>query len=473
MDNQVKVRGYRIELGEIEATLVQCPGVKEAVVATRADRTGENSLVSWIIADSTPPPEIPEIRDFLRRTLPEYMLPTSFLFLEAYPLTPSGKIDRRALPNPDADMVAAHREYTAPRNKTEEIIAGIWREILNVERVGVEDNFFDLGGHSLSASRLIAKVRQTFKLDIPLRSVFIDATVSGLAKQISQSSDMSYQFHESKQTWKYLVPMQPFGPARPFFLVAGAHAEEDEFLRYLSNLIPHIGKDQPVFGFKPRGLDGLEEPPASVEEMAQDYLRELQAFQPQGPYLLGGECVGGVVAFEMARQLIQRGEKVGLLMLLDTRRPTPKMATRFKVEIFNIRLRRMAEKMRRILRLGLSRGGRELLEILKEKRRYHLPMNEKEIREKRIRRLEEIYPRMMFRYLPKPYSERLTLLVNETLYAHNPSIGWEDLAQGGLEIHVVPGNHITRLTQHGKTTARILRQCLDQAQRSVDPESAA
>ena len=187
-DEQVKIRGYRVELGEIEAVIGAHEGVKETAVLAREDRSGERRLVAYVVAeDAAAPLPVAEIRSHLRARLPEYMVPVAFVVLEKLPLTPNNKIDRAALPAPDSARPELDREYVAPRNANEEIVAGIWTEILGVAQVGVHDNFFELGGHSLLATQVMSKVRQSFSVDVPLRALFEHPTVAGLTEQIAQA----------------------------------------------------------------------------------------------------------------------------------------------------------------------------------------------------------------------------------------------------------------------------------------------
>ncbi|HEU4881441.1 MAG TPA: amino acid adenylation domain-containing protein, partial [Longimicrobium sp.] len=179
LDFQVKVRGFRIELGEIEARLAEHPEVREAVVVAREDAPGETRLVAYIVGEA----ETGALRDRLRQSLPEYMVPAAFVPLDALPLTPNGKLDRKALPAPE---YAAGGEYVAPRTPAEEVLAGIWAEVLRLERVGVHDNFFDLGGHSLLIMRLLAKIQATFDLEISIRTVFSMPTLEALAAEIER-----------------------------------------------------------------------------------------------------------------------------------------------------------------------------------------------------------------------------------------------------------------------------------------------
>jgi len=160
IDFQVKVRGYRIELGEIEAVLERHTQVRQAVVLVREDVPGDKRLVAYVVpASAGQQPSVTAVRDFLQQRLPEYMVPTAFVFLETMPLTTNGKMDRKALPAPDAALVAT-AEYVPPRNEMEQRLAALWSELLRVERVGLHDNFFNLGGHSLLATQVVSRLRE-------------------------------------------------------------------------------------------------------------------------------------------------------------------------------------------------------------------------------------------------------------------------------------------------------------------------
>jgi amino acid adenylation domain-containing protein len=208
IDQQVKIRGFRIEPGEIEWALGQHDGVGEAVVLAREDAPDDPSalaiagkrLVAYVVPRREPAPTINELRDFLKEKLPQYMLPTAFVFLESWPLTPSGKVDRRALPPPDYSRAQLQESYVAPRTATEEILTVIWAEVLKVDQIGIHDNFFDLGGHSLKATQVMSRVREAVRLDIPLRILFEAPTVAELASRIDQNVSSSAELQVLART---------------------------------------------------------------------------------------------------------------------------------------------------------------------------------------------------------------------------------------------------------------------------------
>src|SRR6185295_9129116 len=185
LDHQVKVRGHRIELGEIEAALAEHPSVRAAVAVVREDAPGDQRLVAYVVAGDGTAPANGELRRHLRDKLPEYMVPATFVPLDALPLTPNNKVDRRALPAPET-AGGERRAYVAPRTLAEELLAGIWAEVLKVERVGVQDNFFDLGGHSLLAAQVVSRLREAAQLELPLRALFQNPTIEGLAGVVEE-----------------------------------------------------------------------------------------------------------------------------------------------------------------------------------------------------------------------------------------------------------------------------------------------
>ncbi|HEY0409314.1 MAG TPA: non-ribosomal peptide synthetase, partial [Candidatus Dormibacteraeota bacterium] len=305
-DQQLKIRGFRVEPGEIESVLAAHPrGREAAVVARQAPGTAARRLVAYVVTQGEAV-SAAELRSQVRERLPEYMVPSAFHFLEALPLTPSGKVNRRALPELDAAAGEEAGAATLPRTPLEEELAAIWRQVLDVERVGVHDSFFDLGGHSLLAVRLLARIRRQLGRDLPLASLFASPTIEHLAALLGGG--------EGPAASTPMVALQTAGTRRPLFLV---HPVGGSVFCY-TELARALGPDQPVYG-----LQAPEEgpAPASLEEMAERYLAALRAVQPEGPYRLGGWSLGGVVAFEMARQLAARGEAVEQLAVLDVLAP--------------------------------------------------------------------------------------------------------------------------------------------------------
>jgi amino acid adenylation domain-containing protein len=304
MDAQVKVRGHRIELEEVEQTLATHPAVAHAAVAARGEGGAARRLAGWLVA--RPAAELPtqaELRTYLRERLPEYMVPAVFTWMDALPRTTSGKLDRRALPEPDAGADGA--EHVPPKPGMEERLAAVWKDVLGVERIGAHDDFFDLGGQSILATRLVARLRGELGVDVPVAMLVQAPTVEAMARALAAGE---------RAVRLPLVPLQTFGERPPLFMVhpAGGHV-----ICYRGMAVS-LAPDQPVYGLQPRGLEDGMEPIDSLPEMAAYYVEAIRRFRPRGPYRLGGWSFGGVVAWEMARQLRAAGEAVDLLALLDT-----------------------------------------------------------------------------------------------------------------------------------------------------------
>lgn len=310
LDDQVKIRGYRIELGEIETALDEQPGVRESVVIAREDIPGDQRLVAYAVADEGVVPQTADLRRALAARLPEYMVPSDIVLLDALPLTANGKIDRRQLPAPGEVISAAGEPCLAPRNRTEHELKGLWDELLGKTRYGVRDDFFRIGGHSLLAVKMIAQIRQRFDYDLSLAALFESATIEKVAALIQGIGGREPSS---------LVPLQPAGTQAPFFCV---HAGTGNALAYLE-LSRSLPDDQPFYAFQAAGLDDDRAPETSITGMAAQYLKEVRREQPQGPYRLGGWCLGGLIAFEMARMLQADGEEVELLALIDAAVPIP------------------------------------------------------------------------------------------------------------------------------------------------------
>nr|WP_277991511.1 non-ribosomal peptide synthetase [Corallococcus macrosporus] len=307
IDFQVKLRGFRIELGEVEAALQRHPDVEQALAMVREDVPGHRMLVAYLVAKPGAKPEPSGLRAFLRGLLPEYMVPQALQVLESFPLTPNGKRDRKALP--PLEHAARPARFVAPRDALELELARAWEDVLHVRPLGVTDDFFELGGHSLLAVRLMARLREQLRRELPLATLFQAPTVEKLAHVLRQEP----------RPFSPLVPIQESGTRRPFFCV---HPVGGNVLAY-AELARRLGPDQPFYGLQARGLDGTQPPLESIEAMAAYYLDALQTVQPRGPYRLGGWSMGGLVAYEMARQLQARGETVEVLALID---PSPARA---------------------------------------------------------------------------------------------------------------------------------------------------
>lgn len=431
-DNQVKIRGFRVELGEIESVLKKHPGVNEAAIVLREDATGNKRLVGYVVRSQQEIFSESELRQHVKQSLPEYMVPSEFVFLEAMPLTPNGKINRRALAALKADAAAATCDPTGPQinDPLQAELLKIWEELLGRKAIGLQDNFFELGGHSLMAARLMHRVKQVTGKTLPLAALLEAPTVEKLAAVLRD--DLS-------RHWSSLVAMQPEGSKPAFFMVHGVGGNVVGF----NELARHMKPDYPFYGLQSQGLNGQSPLNTSIEDMASYYLAEMRTVQARGPYHVGGFSLGGLVAYEMARQLRARGEEVGLLVLFDTYATNPKPVGLRDVLRGQVELRQLPEEMRKKIRRTLLAW--RLPEALKNVMRTNAQAGA--------------------RYRLQPYAGKAVLLRagDSWRVGEDPYAPWSQLV-GELETIQIGGAHmdILREPQVGDL-AESLKGCIDAA----------
>lgn len=476
LDDQVKIRGYRIELAEIESLLSQHPAVREAVVIATED-IPDNKLVAYVVFNADLTPTTAELRRFLAKKLPNYMIPSTFV-VQSLPLTPSGKVDRNALKKL---KISTLRPYVAPRTETEEALTILWAKLLNLEQIGIQDNFFELGGDSLLAMQLLEQVNQQFEQNLPLSDLFLAPTVEQLASVIENRDPDNNDF---PLPWSPLVPLQPAGSKPPFFCV---HPIFGVVLPYYE-LAFHLGKDQPFYGLQPFGIDGSHPPLTTIEEMADCYIKAVRQVQPRGPYHLGGWSFGGLVAFEMAQQLHRSGEQV-FLAIIDTLAPVSsnqlsfwdglkfllttvsRSIYPFLLDYWSLISDRFSHTPNSAIpadqKITTPRTWLSFLERTTVK--YLIPQ------ETRLRMLDELTlarmlkifytnSRATLKYLPPRYPNALTLFrTNQQLSkSDDPTLGWNQLTTSNVQVHFIPGNHLTMLRKpHVQVLAEHLRKYLE------------
>jgi thioesterase domain-containing protein/acyl carrier protein len=438
-DMQVKLRGFRVELGEIEAVLKDNPQVIEAVVMAHQDHTGNKRLIAYILVNNENPPDANELRDAARKKLPDFMVPSAFLVLQDMPLTHSGKIDRRALPAPDRVGIEL-KDLLLPRDAVELRLIQVWEEVLGIQPIGLQNNFFDLGGHSLLAVHLMSRIEQEFGEKLPLGSLFQWPTVEGLARLIRRSGNCMSR--------SSLVKIQPGGAEQPFFCV---HPSGGNVFCYTA-LAHHLGPDQPFYGLQAQGLDGAEPAHTTVEEMAAHYIEAMREIQPAGPYLLGGWSLGGVVAFEMARQIEEQGDNVDLLVLMDARNP-----------VLDRDLHREADDLAQLegfaLQIGVPpdylEGGRDRVSQCEPEARLSFILEQAKIANvlpgdlglSQMQSLFDVFNsnlQALRSYVPQTRRGRIVLLKaskGKRNLGWDSSLGWDGLNREGVEVYEVPGNH--------------------------------
>jgi amino acid adenylation domain-containing protein/FkbH-like protein len=458
IDNQVKIRGFRVEPGEIETLLTQHSGVREAAVVLHGKNSSDRRLVAYTVAAHGCQINASELRSFLKEKLPEYMVPAAFVTLDALPLTPNGKVDRKALPAPDRARPELEGGYIAPREQVEQKLATIWEEVLNVRPIGIHDKFFDLGGHSLLAVRLVAKIEKVFGRKLRLATIFQAPTIAQLAAVLREDVRESNLISKTS-----IVEIQAQGTRPPLFLVHGAGG--GMFWGYV-NLSRHLGSEQPVYGFRSRGLDGLPEYD-SIEELAAHYVRDLRAFQPEGPYYLGGYCFGGNVAYEMARQLKCAGSEVALLALINA---APANSGYFKIPWSPVWAARFAGNLAYWAKYFMSWSWPQRREFfawkfsvlkrrfggVKKSGELHCCNERNEVAidpgnfvdlssySADQRKVWEAHIRALVNYHPSPSPGPVHLFRSggHPLWcSFEPDYGWGEYAEGGVNVIVVPGAH--------------------------------
>ena len=384
-DRQLKIRGFRIEPAEVEGALKRLPAVDQCYVTVWQDTAVPPQLVAYVVGSAI---DSESLRASLSATLPDYMIPTAFVALDHFPLTPNGKLDTAQLPAPDLAQNLQQAAYAPPRNALENTLVNIWENVLDVEPIDIHDNYFRLGGHSLQTIALFAQINQTLGQQVPLAVIFEAPTIAKLAAAILAKGQT--------EDWSVVVPISPSGSKRPFFCVHGGAGHVYHF-RALAH---HLEADQPFYGLQPRARNTLSENYANIKRMAIDYVNEIRAVQPHGPYYLGGFCFGGIVAFEMAQQLSQMGEPVALVAIIDTLSPNFKAttATPTPANRPNNRWQRHATALRR--QAGWQNKLAYIMNSLKG-RRNRLVSSFEHLKKKAQRRLDHIQIRW-YRFLKRP-----------------------------------------------------------------------
>ncbi|HKR11123.1 MAG TPA: amino acid adenylation domain-containing protein [Pyrinomonadaceae bacterium] len=474
-DHQVKIRGFRIELGEVEAAVAQHPLIREAVVIASEDQPGNKRLVAYYVPREVPrkqdassqtrnghPLSPDSLRDYLQKELPDYMIPSEFVRLETLPLTANGKVDRRALPSLTGNSSEGSETFIAPRDLLELRLAQIWEEILGRRPIGMKDDFFKLGGHSILAARLMARIQQLLGINLPLATLFKRATIEYLASLL--------RWEQPASSFSSLVKIQSGNSTPPFFCV---HPSGGNVLCYAA-LAHHLGPQQTFYGLQSWALSGVNFPHTTIEDMATHYLNEMKTVQPHGPYFLGGWSMGGVVAFEIAQQIRMQGEQVGLLALLDSRAPAPAPGSSEISELLlmqtfaqdlGLDLKSIKFSESELERLGPDEQLNYLFACARAAN--ILPPDLELDQLQRLYQLFKINLGAMLSYMPQSKQDRITLLRAEEYSTANPhkrAAGWESFATEGVEVHFVQGNHFNMVREpFVQTLANQLRACLDAA----------
>jgi amino acid adenylation domain-containing protein len=421
-DRQVKLRGHRIEPAEIESALTRLPQVRDAAVVLHGTVADDRRLTAYVVAAPGADADANVLWRELRVSLPEYMVPTAIVFLQAIPLTPNGKVDRAVLPDP-TDLSQMRTGWRIPpQTLLHSTIATIWEEILGIKEVGVRDNFFDIGGHSLLAAQMIDRVNQACGASLPLTTLFAEATIEHLSNVLMGTVT---------GTASPIVTVNAGGTRPPMFFLHGDFVGGGFYCRRLGLA---LGADQPFYAVHPHGLDQPQVPP-TIEAMAADRVQAIRAVRPHGPYLLGGHCNGAFVALEIARQLLAAGESVPLVVLIDARAPW------------------------KPVRLFDSAGPLRAPAAAPQK--AEVPS---ELADAPAGLTMDKYLRAIALYKPAPYAGRVAVLRAETFRDMRPTLGWSTVSTQ-VDAHQLAGDHQTAMTRHSAETGACIAACIDAALR--------
>lgn len=438
IDDQIKIRGFRVEPGEIEIALQEHPAVGDAVVVAKDDGGGQKRLIGYVTPRNGKISER-EVRQWLRGRLPEYMTPSAIVALKELPLLPSGKVNRKALPDPHTAAPSPIEAHATPQTPLELQLQLLFQRVLRRNGVNIDESFFELGGDSLQALELIVQIEKSTGRRLPLETLFQTPTVQRLAVELQRVG--------KGDDWSCLVTLQKSGSRPPLFLV---HTTPGDVLGY-GNLIHHLGVDQPCFGFQALGLKDGGEPHTTIEAMAAHYIELLRKFQPEGPYFLGGWCFGGIVAVEMAQQLRKAGCQVAPLLLMETISVPPGPGN---VKYHAARLKCLFSMSRERWHQYLRAKAKYKRQVEQDNRMRFRQAGENVDPQQRLwlERLERVYDANLAAldaYRSEPYHGKIILfnaVEKDPGILPDPNYGWTGLADD-IEIYEVAGNHDTMLAE--------------------------
>lgn len=465
-DHQVKIRGHRVELGEVETQLSHLEKIDQAVVIAREDPSGNQRLVAYVIAPQINKNEekdfINNWKTLLKEVLPPFMIPAQIVLLQEFPLTPNNKIDRKALPEPE--MLVSSAIFALPQTDLEKLVAAIWCKVLGRSAISIYDNFFEIGGHSLSAVKIMSMLEKETGKRLPLASLFEHSDIQSLSLLLQKDDDAF--------AWNSLVPIKATGNKVPVYIIHGTGSNILNF----SSFAFYMDPDQPIYGLQAKGLNGSDEPLDNIEEIAAHYLTEVIKHNADGPYALAGYSFGGYVAIEMARQLRLMGKEVKMLGMIDTnavehipdtnvlQKVSTKIIRQFKKSAWiasslitepkatiNYQLSFISNKLKSIsIYLGLLKEEETAEE-------YSL----------KLKHISEQNDTAYNNYRLKPFDGTIDLFkAKKRVYFVDDFnfLGWKKYALKGVKIYEVPGDHKTMLeSPNDRTFAKLLQTCLNQS----------
>jgi thioesterase domain-containing protein/acyl carrier protein len=457
-DSQVKIRGFRVELGEIESVLAQSGVVQHAVVLAKKDSEGVNRLVAYVVPNRMYEQEI--AAHHVKTKLPDYMMPAVWVELKELPLTSNGKIDKKALPEFDASEQI--KTVFVPAKTQQEIqYAHLWKEVLGVERVGVTDNFFNLGGQSLLAVSMLSELERITNRKLPIAVLFKYPTIQELAKFINED--------KAEARWKCLVPIKATGHKMPVYLIHGDGMNVANF----SNLANYMDADQPVYSLQPLGLEEQDAPQDNMADIAAYYIKEIMENDPEGPYAIAGYSFGGYLAVEMRQQLVAMGKEVKLIAIFDTNAQNTEY-TKGWVEKLPRRIKRQVPKFMFIVRSFMADPkeviGYQKLLLSKKINNVSLKLGiAKPVEAKgfdlKLMRINDAHLKAFRNFRLPLFDGKVVLFkAKKRVYFVDDmeTLGWPKYAQKGVEVKNVPGDHKTMfLPPNVQVLAKLLQESLD------------
>lgn len=439
IDDQVKIRGFRIECGEIEANLMNLPEIQQSVVVAKNDQAGDKYLAAYLVTHKKITPSA--IKDFLKERLPDYMIPLSYTFLDQLPLNTNGKVDKKALPEPEK-IALLPQKIIEPKTTIEKQLLTIWHSLLQFKTLSITEDFFDLGGHSLKAIQLLSQLNQKYKIALTINDILQYSTIEKLAQRISaikKSIREKTQHKPSQQTTlPILVPLKKTGHKTPLFLI---HPIGGTVFCYLP-LTKYFDPDRPLFGLQDPSIILGKPLFNTLEEMSQYYIQAIRTVQPKGPYLLGGLSSGATMAIEMAKQLASLGEPTRFIALLDGWATYPK-SIQNKISL-NESLSRHHQQWRDQFTASSVADLEKLFTL-----QWHRLL-------------------LLKKYQLQPIQHPLTLFKAKELLSYFENIKaphnfWDHHALLPITVFEVEGNHETILQEpHIATWAYLLNNCLDE-----------
>jgi amino acid adenylation domain-containing protein len=459
IDEQVKINGHRIELFEIEAALITIPQIKLASVILSKLDTAEPRLVAYLQPKDSGDKH-PNVREELAKIVPSFMIPNIFIWVDDFPLTTNGKIDKKNLPAPEYVRQDSEAKLRKPRTETEKEIAKVWSEVLQIREIGIDDNFFEMGGTSIMAVKVVVEIEKSTGKRFPLSVLFEYSSVEKFAKLLNEGGEIYSDC---------IVPLKSSGSKVPLFMVHGGGLD----VLYFANLSKHLDEEQPFYGIQGVGSRGFDEWYESVDDMAAHYIQSITKINPDGPYALAGYCVGGIVAFEMTRQLQEQGKEVILTVALDSYADS---SYYFRTHKQKKLIRYYHRTLRRLLFLKEMLTNWQAFKMrFNAKKEYILQNHFKknntmsELDALALERFAEatlMMHRILDKYQLKPQSLKVDVFRSKDNTAHvlaPKHLGWKKAARKGVLVHDIPAiDFDMRIAPHDKILARMLQDILDE-----------